>query len=370
MKFSLKKAAAFLAALSIMTSVGASSVSATTSMVVDVENILMIDGEIIENANLALATNGKVQEKKNRLYRENKCNEVLQSVVNYFSNLGFVYSNPIKICVPGNYGPNKFTPKDFVSETVFITAASNVPEGDIQTGYGVIALGSMKLDKYSAFKNDFYNAKDVLAHEYVHLITQQKVGWNALFYGYSGKNGTKADQLERAAIGEAYCDILGELTESNPDWTMGHGLFSAYSSYCYRNLENPQATVTPARNFNHENVKYYTDYLEYKAAISRDSFQIDNGNGGKIKAYYTGSTVLSHAAYLMYKSGIPKNDLAAIWLKSLDYYGEKKSNPKFRDCRAAVYAAASSYLRKYSSSVQKTYLNYINSAFNSAHIYY
>lgn len=63
--------------------------------------------------------------------------------------------------------------------------------------------------------NDLCNSGDVLAHEYIHLVTQQKLNWYTNLYR----------NIEWASVEEAYSDILGELSEPNPDWKIGTGLY-------------------------------------------------------------------------------------------------------------------------------------------------
>ena len=52
-----------------------------------------------------------------------------------------------------------------------------------------------------------------------------------------------------------------------------------------------------------------------------------------------GSTVISHAAYLMHEKGYSDQALAKIWLKSISKY-TTGTNASFADCRQAFYEAA------------------------------
>jgi len=155
---------------------------------------------------------------------------------------------------------------------------------------------------------------DVMAHEYTHGVTEYIAGLD-----YSGQSG---------ALSEAYSDMFGEFVEDSlenfsTDWAhRGDG----------RNLKNPEKVNMP----NHID-GYLTDEEIKQKAID------DN------EVHYN-STIVSHAAYLMYDGPAGKTSaikdtevLAQLWYDSL-YMLNPTSN--FSDCRSAVEIAAQRLLDK------------------------
>ncbi|MBR1704452.1 MAG: M4 family metallopeptidase [Clostridia bacterium] len=145
---------------------------------------------------------------------------------------------------------------------------------------------------------------DLLAHEYMHRVEQNKVG--LLYRGESG------------SIMEAYSDIFGELVEAGvtgraPDW-VHNGV----------------------RDLVHPAVHGYPEVYKGKYYVSNST--ADNG------AVHKNSTVLSHAAYLMY-NGIDGNKakrldsktLATLWLTALEKFHSRET---FSQCAAAIYETA------------------------------
>ena len=101
------------------------------------------------------------------------------------------------------------------------------------------------------------------------------------------------------------------------------------------------------------------------AGLDRDTSRADAARG---------STVISHAAYIMNQSryGISRSDLAKIWYKSISYYGSKTAArvATFADCRKAVTQAANDYYMSlnYSLKARADKLEIMNNAFDSANI--
>lgn len=176
-----------------------------------------------------------------------------------------------------------------------------------------------------------YNGKsfaaslDVLAHEFTHGVVS-----------YTSKFATvpkdKNSANETGALNEGYADILGALIEGK-NWTMGEDVILA------RDLSNPL-------HLNHPNVKggnfyYPDDYL--KNGVTLEEYLKNNGyenvtdkdNGG----VHINSTVVGHAAYLMYESGAFKNreEMAKVWYHSLFLLS---SYSNFEDCALAVIESA------------------------------
>ncbi|MBQ6040894.1 MAG: M4 family metallopeptidase [Oscillospiraceae bacterium] len=189
--------------------------------------------------------------------------------------------------------------------------------------------------------------RGAVGHEFAHLLTMKKMGWNTSM------------NMQTYALMEAYSDILGELSEDNPDWKVAANVFkNSNQGYSLRDLANPGATNNPLQD------GYYYYYDNYTSFMSNLIYMQDQGT---YPAYY-GSTVVSHAAYLMYTGGISKYDLARIWCNSLDYYSsypsDAKLNASFMDCRDAVIYAAQDYFGSNSDWA----LNIIKNAFDAVDI--
>lgn len=128
---------------------------------------------------------------------------------------------------------------------------------------------------------------DTVAHEYTHSV-QQSIAWTK----YQGETG---------AIMEAYADIMGEIVQNDSSWIHGD-----------RNMQNPF-------------VNNYPSY--YHGAYWKDTSDYSYDNGG----VHNNSTVLSHAAYLMYENGISMDELAQIFYKSMRDMTRYADFQKFRE---------------------------------------
>lgn len=171
-------------------------------------------------------------------------------------------------------------------------------------------------------------ATDVATHEFTHIVTQDKVGWDS--YNLP---------TETAALMEAYSDIMAELADEKNDWKIGTSVLvqngTNGSYYSLRDLTNPGQTHNPRT----PGVTYYSNYNTWKNYCNTHP----NANTNVV----TGSTVLSHAAYLMHDMGFSDATLAKIWLKSLDKYNSSTvSHATFSDCRNAFFDAAVDVLSK------------------------
>lgn len=164
----------------------------------------------------------------------------------------------------------------------------------VGTVVGVISIG---------FRQD-PTSIDLLAHEYMHRVEQNMVG--LLYRGESG------------SIMEAYSDVFGELAEAGisgkaPDW-VHNGV---------RDLVNPTVHGYPAT---------------YKGQYYVTGQGDDNG------AVHKNSTVLSHAAYLMWygidgtaSRRIDSATLARLWLNALKRFSP---NETFEQCAKTIYDTA------------------------------
>ena len=152
---------------------------------------------------------------------------------------------------------------------------------------------------------------DAVAHEYMHAVEKLHSAMTC-----SGESG---------AIMEALSDIFGELVESwysqnDPDWIHRE----------IRNLKNPGSSNYPS--------VYQGEYWEPT---------VDKGSKNDHGGVHKNSTVISHAAYLMWNGGIDaveskkisNDDLAKIWYRAMLMM---PSDCNFLECRKLVELAASS----------------------------
>ena len=303
--------------------------------------------------------------------RENKFNQTQYNFYknalkagNYFYDLGFRYNNRIKVLNPDR------TIQEKTSDTVYLAISyddgkegstvigrawgETIYNNDVGNSRGTNGLIIIGLND-PAYMKDFAFAPDVIAHEYAHLITQQIAGWD---------NEVRGQSNEAGAVVEAYSDILGELSEGNPDWQMGTDafLYNDDRTKCLRNIKNPKSTVKPISRYEMADVEFYTDFNEYKSKYLNASY-----DGEKI---YSGSTVLSYAAYLMTTTGLKNELIAKIWLDSL-YLFDDPSYPTFSNCRKAVIAAAEKYAKDngYSKRGKGEMLARVRWAFDSVNVY-
>lgn len=142
---------------------------------------------------------------------------------------------------------------------------------------------------------------DVVAHEYMHGVSGEIAGFRSA-----------SDKVYSGAINEAYSDIFGELVEAycngtEPDWMHGDS----------RNLLNPTG----------EYFGYYDNNFRIEEA--HDCYRL--------------STIISHAAYLMW-NGVDDNEavkdvdtLAKLWYGSLYMLN---ADSDFQHCRTAVEISA------------------------------
>lgn len=272
--------------------------------------------------------------------------------VNYYNSLGFTYNNYVTFYNTGTMEFNKYkTNTVYISRTKDdgTTSISNM-KGNANSAYGLITIGPV--DK--SYMTDMSCAQDVIAHEYVHLITQQLAGWDAAF---------RMRSVETGAIVEAYSDVLGELSEINPDWKMGTDLFknNPKGEKCYRNMKDPSETKKPISASSIADRKFYSTYDELKAAYPLTTND---------ETIYAASTVISHAGYLMSTTGMKKEFVAELWLDSISLY-PKNRDLTFSDCRAALIQAANNYADKnrYSYTNRNELLKRVNWSFDRVNIH-
>lgn len=160
------------------------------------------------------------------------------------------------------------------------------------------------------------NCIDTIGHEYTHYITYYHVNWTN-------------NNIETGAINEAYSDIFGELIEASiqgktPNWVHGSRVIYDPSMYGYPKYLGEKEMTSDGWVAVH-NSTGETEYTDYSHAYS---------------------TVISHAAYLMW-NGIDGNtakrinndELAELWYRAMLMM---PSNCNFVECRKFVERAADS----------------------------
>lgn len=174
---------------------------------------------------------------------------------------------------------------------------------------------------------------DILGHEYTHAITGSIIDLNS------------SQSVETGAIGEGISDIFGELIEGKvlnkniPNWYLNNSAASLY-----RNISDPQDSGN-------------------KEKITENS---------KIDSEYEYSTVISHAAYLMWNGGksgldlfkIDIDKLAHLWYRSLYIM---QSDATFNQCANAVILTAETMQN--SGELTQAQVACVRRAFESVGIY-
>lgn len=164
-----------------------------------------------------------------------------------------------------------------------------------------------------AYSDDFCNYYDLLGHEYTHVVSAQHVNWNYTL-------------PEAGAINEGLSDIFGILIEeslSDP----GNAINWMFGS---RNIRSPSAN----------------GYPEKVGEIKPTKEGEIQHNNGKTDFSHGCSTIISHAAYLMWNGidgrtaeKISSEDLANLWYRAMLMM---PSDCTFTDCRRLVELVASS----------------------------
>ena len=167
---------------------------------------------------------------------------------------------------------------------------------------------------------------DIVCHEFTHSVTGEIVKWGS-------NNG------ETGSLNEAYSDIMGEYCDSSREWQHGTDQYIANTN---------KNKATRKTKYNRDLTK--EDYIPYTKARYKN---IES---------HTGSSVISHVAYLMHYYGISDDVAMHIWYNSLDYL---TSNASFEDCRDAVVNAAFKVVR---NNTQDDVIRKIKTAFNRVRV--
>lgn len=151
-------------------------------------------------------------------------------------------------------------------------------------------------------------ALDVTAHEFTHAIISRTCD-----LAYQNQSG---------AMNEAYADIMGQIIEGDNDseWLLGEDVCKSSFGRALRNMSNPEEFQQPSK----VGGKYY---------VSTSRATSSNDWGG----VHTNSGIINKAAYLMWKNGLTKDEVADVFYHSLF---KMNSNSNFVACKAAVLSAA------------------------------
>lgn len=185
----------------------------------------------------------------------------------------------------------------------------NCTGGSTKGGQGMVSLG----------KHYTTSDGDVIGHEYTHVISSRLVPWSDNQQAQSIQEGL-SDLY--GCILEAYMIALpnsdAEIADLEPDWDIRSDNVPLFGTY--RNLRDPSESG---------NAEKLSDQKSY---LSSDTFEY----------YY--STVISHAAYLMW-NGIDGDEeaklntleLSTLWYLAMQVF---PGDIQFAECRDLVEAAA------------------------------
>ncbi|MBQ7136344.1 MAG: M4 family metallopeptidase, partial [Bacilli bacterium] len=160
---------------------------------------------------------------------------------------------------------------------------------------------------------------DLVAHEYTHAVSDHIVN-----FVYENESGS---------LDEAYSDIMGSLIEGK-NFQLGEGFGTA------RDMTNPNQYEAPAikggKYYFPTDTETYNDEWKMEMELGEDWQSWDYGG------IHTNSTVVSHAAYLMYDNGVfeSKEEMAKVWYNSLHMLSPTSD---FEDCALAVIKTAKNF---------------------------
>jgi uncharacterized repeat protein (TIGR02543 family) len=169
------------------------------------------------------------------------------------------------------------------------------------TGTNTIKFGG---EDNTSFKQTAAAGLDVVGHEFTHGVVQYKTKLSKCYQNIPG------------AINEGYADIFGYFIEGDNDDEWLHNEDNARFARADRNMSNPG-------EFGYASSVGDVNYIN-PVANPDDT----NDFGG----VHWNSTIVSHAAFLMYDKGIRnKTRLAKLWFKSLHGYDAKSDWNSVRD---------------------------------------
>lgn len=275
----------------------ASAIPGTTPIVVDIKDgkidMTWLDEDFIQSAISAMANYETIYDYyKNVLGRDSYDNKGSEIIV--------------------NIGVTKST---FSSE-------------DLNNAMWVSLTNQMYIGDYKG--KSFAASLDVLGHEFTHGV----ISYTANF-AVTAKEEDLNKPFETGALNEGYADILGSLIEGK-NWTMAENNETGRSAMNPALYENP--SIKGGTHYYPDSYLTNGKTLEQFLKEHNLTYVTDYDKGG----VHNNSTVVSHAAYLMYKAGAfsSREEMAKIWYNSLFMLS---SYSNFEDAALAVIKSAKNY---------------------------
>lgn len=223
-------------------------------------------------------------------------------------------------------------------------------------GFGGERINIYDNEEGSSYIHQPSAAADILAHETTHAVMYYEVSGGGWIYTAGNTIIPILNRLPyqnaTGAIDEAYADILGCIYDSkdeygNKDWLHAEDWYG--NNECGRNIADPNNTN--ANDCRLDIQKYFTvgkAYSEYKTIDLAHAFDHNN-----VHQY---SLIVSHAAYLMHKYGMPYDLLGKLWYNTI-YYGAYDANSNFHSVRNVVLNAAREKpeLRSYVGTIERAF---------------
>ena len=140
----------------------------------------------------------------------------------------------------------------------------------------------------------YSEALDIIAHEYTHGVTCYSMGDNVY-------------QNETGAINESYSDIMGNICEmtagatTDRTWLIGENCGNVFRSMSSPNLYRQPSSKSDS---------YYMP--------PTDNPGNEPGNNNDLGGVHINSSLLNSVAYKLWAAGMPLNEEASLWLKSME----------------------------------------------------
>lgn len=192
--------------------------------------------------------------------------------------------------------------------------------------------------RYSSDENNDVMSREIVAHEYTHLVTGYKIGWS-----FSGDYG------QTPSLNEGYSDVMGEYIGTKRDWKK--------DGTCRDATKNTSASYYTGS----DDKKYYYKFT--------NASQMNSVEG------HCGATIVLRTAYLMEKYGVPYQIARDTWYTSMDYLGNNAfgtNNATFEIYRGALTSAVQQvtdrYASMYSAENRLKYQSYVIMALNAVNL--
>lgn len=201
---------------------------------------------------------------------------------------------------------------------------------------GLEGLGGERINIYENREGSSYAhlpsaAADVLAHETTHAVMYYEISGGGLIYTAGNSMIPYLNrfpyQNATGAIDEAYADIFACIYKKG--WKHAEDWYG--NNKCGRNIAEPNDV--DAEDSRLDIQKFFTvgyAYNEYRTVKPVGGTGGNDNNG--VHKY---SLIVSHAAYLMYKYGIPYDLLGELWYSTI-YKGAYDATSNFHTVRKVV----------------------------------